>query len=679
MLSPDKLLYKTLTWGPLFVGIISLVIGLVLVRKDLDFEMVDGSWVRVETAKGQRDEITAASRAALPASMRTDYLRLTALSRIGVIQNARFFGKLTGNDGAILPQSALAIASAVPRNVIRAEALQLGARLSLTNHPSDKLEDQPHQRADRVHSRGFDRSEKPGTTENSPQLAMGESLLLGQEIASELGLHFLGRSRSIEAGLGGVSAHQGLTYNLARAHTQIGILGAEGLGQITGNRIDEALHSAWFPGNSGTRHRLTYVASKLGAYPLFAMAGFANSLDGARFLKLKRDMGQLGQVIAVRGAHDGEIGLARFGQLVTSFIAEEQKLQSLTEAETLGQVAGVKLAAAISPLGATGRLKGVPSSAHNCPQRFYSSMKWIKSERIAYIKDVIKPISAADKSLPGRWLFPLGRVKSAKVCQRYKYYHSGRRKCLKYSRARVVTGAAFLSKDEQSFFAAAGKYVRSRGRDPLVKPRSPSYWVVNRVSRDLKMYTSQPEHPAICTGVPRMIDYFEGNLKKVSAQVERIRQLSAQSENFIARRIDLLNQALLQSENDYGRADGEWSRIVLSERLETRGQPPLTIAIKLAERLFGYATARELVSDKGAMATFKNIRTLFKSKRRFFSSEGAAAFTGLMGILEASHYVMTMNDKYQDLNLYLFGSLTSLKTAYGTHCNCEIAAMPSLQ
>lgn len=647
MILPDRLLYKSLAAGPFIIGIISLIAGLYLVKLDLDFKFSEGSWVRVEK------ETTTQPPPPSSKQVVARFQRLSGVTRLLNVQLAGRIGRQFGTGGAVLPQSALAIASDVPRNVVRAEANALGAQLS---YPGKRFSD-----------------------------ADAHALRESPRFAANAGLTYLSHHSAVQLGRGGVMASDGLKWEITRLGPQLLAFQAEDYGLMTGAYVHDKPLAPSARAHSGDRYRLIFLAGAAGSQPLFTMVGLAGSFHGAKLLKLQYEAKTLGSKLSLGGAGAINAAFVRLGRVVMAYAEREQRLAAFAGARHLGFNAGANIAMALNPLGAASHIDGLRSIAGNCPERFYKALQWIKNQRISRIKTAVNGISKANAALKGNWLFPLGKVRTVSRCLKYKYYRSGRKKCLRYSRERLRTGAEFISSAERAFVKKAEVFVRSRGRDPLLKSRSPSSWVVNQVSNNLRGYASQPQHPAICTGVPRMVDYFEGNLRKVSKRFGEINGLADKAAPFIKARLHQLNQALLKSSEsvsdrlllhkayltaplNYREPDG--NSFGLNSLVLT------SLAVRLTERLFGYSAARELAVSEGPFPTFEKIRSLYNARRTQLTADGAEAFSGLMGLLEATAYIYELARKYDDLGLSLFGSLTSLRAAHQAHCTCEIAAIP---
>lgn len=114
-----------------------------------------------------------------------------------------------------------------------------------------------------------------------------------------------------------------------------------------------------------------------------------------------------------------------------------------------------------------------------CAGAFHSALARISTTRGADLKQAIESAKSGWRKLRGRWQFPPGR--------------GGRDKAFRF----VVQRAARL--------------VRRRGIDRKLK-HTVQNEILARMAADLQVYVGQPPAPALCTGAPQYMDFFDGRL-----------------------------------------------------------------------------------------------------------------------------------------------------------------------
>lgn len=732
---PDKFIEKALYWGPLFVGVVSLVGGAVLVRVDLDFKTRGNSWViedQVMVAKtpGKRPEPDAtklqsekktardageaeAEAAAREKRRAEEQAREAARQRQALAQQK---AEAARREAALARKRRdEATRREIEERQAALQRAEKARRMAEAQRAAQKREAAEAQRLAELAARkaaeqraALERKIVLGASERVGKRAGVEASFATHAVAR--GLRMMGpmvrRSYAGMLGkdLGGgapgraVQMRQGAALAASGGVRLRAIAVAEGLGRqgilayngdfglkgLIGNFnarmfgvraavvVPEAGNGLLRAQEGGGRLQLAYLSATVGASPLLTQAGLANSLEGAVFLKNKNRMWALGERLSQQQYSFGQAG---FGMLASRVRPALSRQKDVKEQDAVGAVARAEIAAAFGPLGKP-LSDDEAFAGMNCSERFYSVMQRVKAERVARIKDIIKPITSYDKSLPGKWMFAMGRARKRTVCVRYKRYYSGRRKCIKRAvRYSKPQGGAFLSEAEESYITAARKLVAARGRDPMVKPRSASYWVINRVATDLGRFTGQPLHPAICTGVPRMVDYFDGNLTKIKKHVAKVHEQAAAGEALLKARVLHLEGQLTSDEaaEDF---DDMRPRIIWQGPVNVDESRPFITLIRITEAVFGFEAARLVELESGFIPALARVKKMFAGKRSRFPGGSAEAFGGTMALLEASYYIRRSDGLYEGLSTHLFGSLGELRRAYERHCGCD-GAMPS--
>ena len=323
----------------------------------------------------------------------------------------------------------------------------------------------------------------------------------------------------------------------------------------------------------------------------------------------------------------------------------------------------------------------------DCAARYYSALQQLRAHHIEPLRANLKPLFQKNAALPGKWMFRPQRSKGKRVCKRYKYYwtYSGKKKrgrCAKWGRRLNSGSQGALSKEEQQFFKLARQFVVSYGRGPAMKPRSPNHWVINRVTLDLKTYSTQAHHPAICTGAIRMVDYFEGNLGRVKKLVSSVHDMAARNDALLEARRHLaadvlkfssqsatLKQSLSPDPSDrpLHEANHSFALPALSSRHLTEGLEAIT------ERIMGQTAAAAVRAAPDFFAKLRTARTHLAKTGPVVpvNAHGLRDIQRLFGLIEASFYIQQAEVKLTGLRQQLFGTLSGLRLAHQTYCQCD--------
>ncbi len=653
---PDKLLEKAFYWGPLFVGIVSLIVGVIFAR------IVGNVEGDIPLAKLQLDSTNnsiSQTPNKLIARTKTDIKveKPASLQETPVQKNtkqvlsSKVAKKPIDGHGSGDPQKVISPKKPSEEQIVRVTVPQL---VSL----------------------------------HSAQIGAHAPLAMTGFKQSTFRLTRIGLEHSgAELAQWGQLSHSGLTKSIERTGYVSVMAGAETFGNTLGDRGHNFIQGLSVIKSRSIRPLVAYYGEKIGQNFITSYRGLDLSGNGGSKLQksfLTSRAIQLGGVsaFASSGLNKTTIG--------SETLFKEFKISSLVSSagETLGQDISIKhlkgvnravvhakqmkqvaLALAIpEELALKGKNSKLAQSNLPCSTRFYEALQDLRSTKISAIRTVAKPLSKIDKTLPGRWIFKPPSFKTRKACKKYKYKKSGRRKCVKWGK--VLPKKTAYTPEEKDFILTAQKIISGRGRHPVIKPRSPSHWVINIVAQNLNSYSSQKAHPALCTGALGMVDYFEGNLKRFKKHMTSIATMNEQSKAHILNQVERLN-ASLKNQSALKAISAEIDSVTQNQKIIISSYDPLTVNGQAVAALFGEDVGLEILSRDQFIDQLKLTRSLIKSRKHHIHATTYAQFLRLATLLEATYYIQKTHDKYKVLEQKLFGSLRGIRTAHTSHCNCS--------
>jgi hypothetical protein len=658
---PDKLLEKAFYWGPLFVGIVSLIVGVIFART---VGNVEGE---IPIAKLQLDgtnKSISQPPSKLIAKTKTD---ITA-------EKPAQKEHLDNRSNDVQKDTKHALNSKAVKKPIDDDSVGDAQKMISPKKPSEE-------QIVRV---------------TVPQLVSLHSAQIGAHAPLAMTGFKQSTFRSTRIGLEhsgaelaqwGQLSHSGLTKSIERTGYVSVMAGAETLGNTLGDRGHNFIQGLSVIKSRSIRPLVAYYSEKIGQNFITSYRGLDLSGNGGSKLQksfLTSRAIQLGGVSAFASS-----GLNKTTN-GSETLFKEFKISSLVSSagETLGQDISIKhlkgvnravvhaeqmkqvaLALAIpEELALKGKNSNLAQSNLPCSKRFYEALQDLRSTKISAIRTVAKPLSKIDKTLPGRWIFSPPSFRTQRACKKYKYKKSGRRKCVKWGKA-VPKNTAYTL-EEKDYILTAQKIISGRGRHPVIKPRSPSHWVINIVAQNLNSYSSQKPHPALCTGALGMVDYFEGNLKRFKKHMTSIATLNEQSKAHILNQVERLN-ASLKNQSALKTISAEIDSVTQNQKIIVSSYDPLTVNGQAVAALFGEDVGLEILSRDKFIDQLKLTRSLIKSRKPHIHASTYAQFLRLATLLEATYYIQKTHDKYKVLEQKLFGSLRGIRIAHTSHCNCS--------
>ena len=668
MLGSNKLFEKMLYWGPLFVGVVFLCGGLALLRGDL-FVFLKDALVAQKLVEphdpvpilpdGASPKVPFQKNEELPPFVEKNIARKAA-------DHLPSLSAQLGHDGGLVQLSMMTIGAHSGQQFVRQRMQDWGdmsGRLGLKLYLATQA-GMYKSAALPVKRLVFERSSFLG--------GAAEPSRVGVRQAAQSGQHFmLFRVAQKIGARGAVSADRFVILNAALDS------GKEDAGK---GALDEAA--------------LNFSRVQLGRLlqPHRGLTPVLFSQTGAKTVALHYHLNRFSSLMGGGGLTFAQLGLSELTVGAARFAKQAELLVGATPLESVRfQFPSLEF--------------DEGPRARSCSERYYSALQYLYSNYIQPLKANLKPVFQMDRALPGKWVFHPPRAKSIRVCQRRKIYrsYSGKRrkgKCLKWGRKVVASHTPYLSKEERQFFQFAKKLVIGKGRRSDMKPRSPNHWVINRVTKDLNTYAKQKQHPALCTGAIRMVDYFEGNLGRVKGMVEQVHQLTRLNDALLearrlyledllnlARKSDFLKQSLSEDITGAVQNNKDPSARVTRALTETNQAinlpPPISLArlranqlqVSLAElsaQILGPETGQAVAEAPNVFAALKLVRARLQHEGPIISINalGLLEMKRLFGLIEASYYIQHASHKLLGLRVQLFGTLSGLRQAHQTYCQC---------
>lgn len=199
-------------------------------------------------------------------------------------------------------------------------------------------------------------------------------------------------------------------------------------------------------------------------------------------------------------------------------------------------------------------------TAERCSRTYHGALTQLQSSRADGLGGIFKQMRTSDAALPGRWLFgsppqntrnkkiDLTRARVERVCVEERRV-GGRLRCQQFDE-RVVPSSEIgfrvaPTADEARVLKGLTDFVEGRGAIAEVGNNGRYSWLVQRMAQDLKIYISQPAHPALCSGGAELSEFYDVQLGPLHKRVQDI-------DGLVVRARDL---ALMRSREALGLRD----------------------------------------------------------------------------------------------------------------------------
>jgi hypothetical protein len=290
----------------------------------------------------------------------------------------------------------------------------------------------------------------------------------------------------------------------------------------------------------------------------------------------------------------------------------------------------------------------------DCAGDYHAELQKIHADRHEHMMQTLDAVASRETGYPATWIFPPPKTaphKLAADCRSAK--GKSKESCPKPDDPTADLAAA-MAKKEASILDLANLLRQNGGALPGFQrrqqvPRLVSYAMLS----GLRIYMEQKPHPALCSGVEPMADYY---LKRTA---------------LLRRTIDEARAA----RRDAAQLAREKTESVAPAGPSSPASPPPGEASGLIERIAGVVLRQEaagaLAGDVDAMAKLQHLRTLIAAMPAAdLPDDRRAAVTAALRMIEASLYLDIAAEKYSRLDDMIYGTLDAITSAHKQRCTC---------
>ena len=345
----------------------------------------------------------------------------------------------------------------------------------------------------------------------------------------------------------------------------------------------------------------------------------------------------------------------------------------------------------------------------DCSRDYHAELSRISTQRILPASDALVAARRAEAGLPGRWLLgpyarsgkssprPVASEQGLEVFERVVCVRPAPRgpaadesgACLQEERRRgqrlVVLDPLGsptpdrprnVARQEQALYYFADPIVKAAGQMPQLLPQTQLGAIGRRVAADLRGYTGQAAHPALCAGAPELLEHLERQAAPLKRHVRAALQAARTAHELAALRMAAVREVAGRDREAAAQGTGDTPASVL-----VTGAIGTTEAVPLPSLGELMAEAASLIlpeSERAGLAQLSPLEVL--PRLRAASSQGTAvpqpevvraALDDALGILEAAAYVGHNAAILGRIGDGLVDGLDAVREAHGRTCQCR--------
>ena len=360
-----------------------------------------------------------------------------------------------------------------------------------------------------------------------------------------------------------------------------------------------------------------------------------------------------------------------------------------------------------------------------CAAGYHQALAELRRGPVDTLLPALRSLRRRDVALPGRWLFwkysrrSRGPGRACKRWRRYRVVRNDRvrivRRCTRWVVKRkpklVGVSLAEPKKEEVKLMRFVGAFVADRGAPSEFARDGRFGWVSQRVMYDLRTYTGQPPHPALCSGAPEMLNYFSRRLVQLrrrhnevaAIQKDAVRLLQARlAAAYEIRKANPVEMPPVEPVQPIdappatGRtpaAEPAGARppalrakeaplpVAAPARAPARRLPapqppaenasPAALVAYLVGLVRPAADLGEIESETDPIAALKIAKDLLEPKKNTHVPKHVMQATkSALRMAETAVYVQRLQQRYQQFVTPLFSSLGAIRTSHEKMCAC---------
>jgi hypothetical protein len=306
------------------------------------------------------------------------------------------------------------------------------------------------------------------------------------------------------------------------------------------------------------------------------------------------------------------------------------------------------------------------SAGASCATAFHTALTTIREGRSASLSGLQRRLAQADVSLPGRWHFSVKpasartseNASGQRVCVS-EIVRAGRVRCERFAdRAAVAVADASttnaVSEREQTLLAFLTPFVEAKAALGEFGPNGKLGWTVTKAAVDLRGYVAQAEHPALCSGVPEMLTFYDHELRSVRRRADTVAEQVTNARGLLRERLQAWTAA--------------GGSMVAGVRDDAA---PLALIKALGDSVLDTDAADALAVEPEAVAALGSFATAQRQgQTKPLAPQLSRATVDLVRALEILAYADLMDGRYRQLDHALFGTSAAIRAAHEKVCRC---------
>jgi hypothetical protein len=344
----------------------------------------------------------------------------------------------------------------------------------------------------------------------------------------------------------------------------------------------------------------------------------------------------------------------------------------------------------IEPPPASLPIPQIAEETAKCSYAYHSALAPVRDVSIKDMGNLDRIARVSEPGLPGKWLFWSKTAKNAtkppqpeRVCAK-NVTKSGRERCVEWETKPVdaVKLALFASQptaDELTVLRALDAFVNDKGAALEFGTNGRQYATLQRVAVEIEAYSTQPKNPALCNGVPEMLEFKASKLDGLKKRIDDVGKTATKARAMARQRVTAARELRVTEQAAPAQTNvaGETAN---ATPLTVRASPPaaLPATVDLAgliaavfEGALPAGKLTELRAETNALKSLPLARDLLLAEASpDLSPTLRAAIAAALRMIEAAGYAEAQAARMQRFDRMFLGTIEQIREAHRVNCTC---------
>lgn len=327
-----------------------------------------------------------------------------------------------------------------------------------------------------------------------------------------------------------------------------------------------------------------------------------------------------------------------------------------------------------------------------CSYALYSALAPVRDVSIKELGNLDRLARVSEPGLTGKWLFWSKTGKNAsrppqpeRVCAK-NAIKSGRERCIEWETKPVdaLKLALFASQptaEELTVLRALDAFVGDKGAPLEFGSNGRQYATLQRVAVELESYSTQPRNPALCNGVPEMMDFKASKLDGLKKRIDDVGKTVAKVRALARQRVIAARELRFNEQTAANQSSAAGDAANAAAPSPVKPVSPL-VALAPAISPAGLITAvfegalaadkvSELRSETNAFKLLQRARDLMLPEASpDFSPASRAAIAAALRMIEAASYAELQVIRINRFDRLFLGTIGQIRAAHRVNCTC---------